>query len=129
MYASFACTEDSTAQHHKSEKGNKNRNFLVRWFYKYYWFFGYLCFGAEFTYILLLVHECLQETKDTTSGTSTSSVSSFWQSCIQWGLIVCVPGCAAKQVVNVAQLSSSCYAIAAYDAVQKNGRSHETKKA
>eukprot|EP00977_Amphora_coffeiformis_P011394 scaffold2760_cov167-Amphora_coffeaeformis.AAC.8 len=50
MYASLSC-----GQHHKSEEGNKERNFLVRWFYKYYWFFGYLCVGAEFTYVLLFL--------------------------------------------------------------------------
>jgi CDP-diacylglycerol--inositol 3-phosphatidyltransferase len=35
--------------HHKSEDGNKKKNVLVRWFYKHYLFFGYLCCGAEFT--------------------------------------------------------------------------------
>lgn len=99
MYASLSC-----GQHHKSEEGNKGRNFLVRWFYKYYWFFGYLCVGAEFTYILLFL---LQHVPD------------HARALIQIGLVVCVPGCAAKQAVNAAQLASSCYAIAAFDAEQK----------
>ena len=99
MYASLSC-----GQHHKSEEGNKGRNFLVRWFYKYYWFFGYLCVGAEFTYILLFLLQY---------------VPAEAQGLVKVGLLICVPGCAAKQFVNVAQLASSCYAIAAFDAEQK----------
>lgn len=102
MYASLAC---SSGAHHKSEEGNKGRNFLVRWFYKYYFFFGYLCVGAEFTYILLFLQR---------------HVTSEWQMYVQGGLLVCVPGCAMKQAVNVAQLLSSAHAIAAYDAEMKN---------
>jgi hypothetical protein len=49
MHSSLALT----GAHHKSLEGNKGKNFLVRWFYQYYWFFGYLCVGAELTYILL----------------------------------------------------------------------------
>ena len=99
MYASLSC-----GQHHKSEAGNKGRNFLVRWFYKYYYFFGYLCCGAEFTYMLLLVKRHAPDE---------------WQIWVQLGLAVCVPGCVAKQFVNVAQLTSSCYAIATSDAEAK----------
>ena len=35
---------------------------------------------------------------------------------IDWFLFVCLPGCIMKQLVNIAQLSSSCYAIANHDA-------------
>jgi hypothetical protein len=41
-------------------------------------------------------------------------------------LYICVPGCVAKQAVNVAQLCSSCHTIAAWDAQQHNER--EKKK-
>ena len=99
MYASLSC-----GQHHKSEEGNRGRNFLVRWFYKYYWFFGYLCVGAEFTYILLFL---LQH------------VPPQFQGMVKIGLMICIPGCTMKQLVNVAQLTSSCHAIAAFDAEQK----------
>lgn len=95
--------------HHKSDEGNKGKNFLVRWFYKYYYFFGYLCVGAEFTYILLYVRLHF----------TPSSPSSFTNS-LATGLqilqILCVPGCFLKQLVNIAQLASSCFAIAQHDA-------------
>lgn len=96
MHSSLALGE-----HHKSAEGNKNKNFLVRWFYQYYWFFGYLCVGAEFTYILLYLR---------------LHVSLGW---VDVALMICGPGCVAKQLVNIAQLSSSCYAIAAHDAKAK----------
>ena len=103
MYASLSGGQ----HHHKSSAGNQNRHFLVRWFYQYYWFFGYLCVGAEFTYILLLVHHYMD--------------SDDWRRLlVQAGLVICAPGCLAKQVVNVAQLLSSCHAIAQQDAQAKN---------
>ena len=91
--------------HHKSAEGNKGKNFLVRWFYQYYAFFGYLCVGAEFTYMLMYVrlHLPLDAPK-------------IFQDATLFVLMACVPGCLAKQAVNVAQLSSSCYTIAAFDA-------------
>lgn len=100
MYASLS----AGGHHHKSEAGNEGRNFLVRWFYKYYWFFGYLCVGAEFTYILLLLQQYAPDA---------------WQPVVAAGLLICLPGCVAKQFVNVAQLASSCHAIASADAVTK----------
>lgn len=105
MYASLACNTDGQ-QHHKSEEANAGRNFLVRWFYKYYWFFGYLCVGTEFTYILLLLWPYVGD--------------GFAASVIKWGLRLCTPACVAKQVVNVAQLTSAAHAIAAHDAMRQN---------
>jgi len=95
--------------HHKSAQGNEGKNVLVRWFYKYYWFFGYLCVGAEFTYILLYVR--LHMPPD---------ASKLLQQASLWLLIGCVPGCLAKQAVNLAQLSSSCHSIARHDAELAN---------
>lgn len=89
-------------EHHKSDEGNVGKNFLVRWFYKYLWFFGYLCVGAEFTYVMLFVRKHLE----------LLFLDLF--------LVVCVPGCIAKQFVNVAQLLSACGAIARRDAEQIN---------
>ena len=40
-------------KHHKSEEGNQGRNILVRYFFRYVWFFGYLSVGAECTYIMM----------------------------------------------------------------------------
>lgn len=89
-------------QHHKTEEGNVGKNFLVRWFYKYYWFFGYLCVGAEFTYVLLYLRKHIQ------------------LQLLDLVLAVCIPGCVAKQFVNVAQLLSAFGAIARHDAEQIN---------
>jgi CDP-diacylglycerol--inositol 3-phosphatidyltransferase len=93
--------------HHKSVEGNKGKNFLVRWFYKYIWFFGYLCVGAEFTYILLYVHLYMRVSSTTLIVISTG---------LKVLLVVCAPGCIMKQLVNIAQLVSSCRAIANHDA-------------
>jgi CDP-diacylglycerol--inositol 3-phosphatidyltransferase len=93
--------------HHKSDEGNKGKNFLVRWFYKYYYFFGYLCVGAEFTYVLLYVRLHF---------VPSSPFTTFIASGLQIFLIACIPGCIMKQLVNIAQLASSCCAIAQYDA-------------
>ena len=93
--------------HHKSDEGNKGKNVLVRWFYKYYYFFGYLCVGAEFTYILLYVRLHF---------VPSSSFTDFIAFGLQIFLIICIPGCFLKQLVNIAQLASSCCAIAQHDA-------------
>jgi len=96
----------SLGKHHKSEDGNEGRNFLVRWFYKYYFFFGYLCVGAEFTYIVAYVIQFTAE---------------HWiHPVLKVALWVIVPGCVLKQFVNAMQLSSACYAVAQYDADLKN---------
>eukprot|EP00934_Nitzschia_sp_Nitz4_P001716 Nitzschia sp. Nitz4//scaffold22_size323478//306168//306929//NITZ4_000592-RA/size323478-augustus-gene-0.217-mRNA-1//1//CDS//3329543192//1716//frame0 len=95
-------------QHHKSDEGNEGRNFLVRWFYKYYYFFGYLCVGAEFSYILAYVLQFEEELP-------TWSVPF-----VKFSLAALLPGCVMKQAVNVAQLQSACYAVAEHDAAGKN---------
>jgi CDP-diacylglycerol--inositol 3-phosphatidyltransferase len=97
-------------QHHKSQVGNADRNFLVRWFYQYYWFFGYLCVGAEFTYVLLYVKRHLDDT----------SCPYVLRLGIDLFLAMCIPGCLAKQIVNTAQLLSACSAIASHDAAEIN---------
>jgi CDP-diacylglycerol--inositol 3-phosphatidyltransferase len=110
MYASL-----TAGAHHKSAAGNEGRNFLVRWFYQYYYFFGYLCVGAEFTYVLLYV---------------ISFVADKWKGLVQAGLLITTPGCLAKQCVNLAQLVSAAYAIAAHDAEDKqneNGTAEQGK--
>jgi hypothetical protein len=93
-------------KHHKSDEGNEGRNFLVRWFYKYYYFFGYCCVSAEFTYIFAYA---IQFTRG------------LWcHSLLQFLLVVCIPGCTMKQAVNVMQLQSACYIVAQSDADSKN---------
>lgn len=106
--SSHWCQMQSTAKsHHKSSDGNKGRSFLVRWYYHYYWFFGYLCVGAEFTYICLYIQQYVEE--ETLLARCNSAL-----------LYACLPGCVLKQVVNMAQLCSACHAVAAYDAQQRN---------
>jgi CDP-diacylglycerol--inositol 3-phosphatidyltransferase len=109
--ASHWCQMNSASiceTHHKSKHGNQGRNVIVRCYYQYYWFFGYLCVGAEFSYICFYVRLHLQD------------VNSFWASVNTALLYACLPACLMKQVVNLAQLLSACYAVASYDAKQKN---------
>lgn len=120
MYSTIAI--GSIQQHHKSIDGNKDKNIIVQWYYKYYWFFGYLCVGAELTYVLLyakLQFEYEQQQQQ--------SISQFWLLVYRFSvalLIVCIPGMIAKQIVNVAQLLSSCYAIAKYDAIKASSKTN-----
>jgi CDP-diacylglycerol--inositol 3-phosphatidyltransferase len=111
MYATL-----SLGLHHKSEEGNADKNVLVRWFYRYYWFFGYLCCGAEFTYVLLLVRSRTLDSKGLLNLLSAENTVRL----VDFALVVTVPGCLAKQAVNVTQLSSACYAIADADAAAKS---------
>ena len=55
---------------------------------------------------------------DTTSGIEDDYT--IIQSYVEYFLMVSTPACAVKQVVNVSQLCSSCYAVAEHDAKQKN---------
>jgi CDP-diacylglycerol--inositol 3-phosphatidyltransferase len=91
--------------HHKSKKSNEGRNIIVRWYYQYYAFFGYLCVGAEFTYIFqyILLH-CHQD------------YPPILVTAIKILLHLVMPGCLMKQVVNLFQLSSACYLVANQDA-------------
>jgi CDP-diacylglycerol--inositol 3-phosphatidyltransferase len=110
----------SLGAHHKSKEGNADKNFLVRWFYQYYYFFGYLCVGAEFTYILVYVQ---LHFSNNNAGLNDDDASSYdrivhlIRNAVRVLFVVCLPGCVAKQLVNLAQLLSSCYAIAHHDAV------------
>lgn len=106
--ASHWCQMYSTAAlgaHHKGDAANATRNFLVRAYYGSYPFFGYLCVGAEFTYIFAYVHQF--------------SKNSWYHSILEALLLTCLPGCMLKQVVNVMQLASACYAVAQSDAKMK----------
>lgn len=106
MYSSSLVKDGA---HHKSEEGNKGRNILVQWFYKYYWFFGYLCVGAEFTYICLYV-------------VRFAPLDSLAHTAALYLLYACIPGCAAKQGVNFFQLTSACYLVAEEDAKERTNK-------
>lgn len=77
-----------------------------------YPFFGYCCVGAEFTYVALYILAHLNNATGTRYGIIKMGVEYF--------LMVSAPACAVKQVVNVSQLCSSCYAVAEQDAKVKN---------
>jgi hypothetical protein len=86
-------------------------------------FFGYLCVGAEFTYVVLyaLVH-CWQAGGNSSISSSSDVVvvgPVITKSLLTF-LAVCVPGCVLKQLVNVMQLLSAGYAIAKGDADMYN---------
>ena len=100
--------------HHKSEAGNEGRHFLVQWFYKYYWFFGYLCVGAEFTYICLYV---IQH--------ATPQDNTLLYNAALYLLYACLPGWFAKQWVNLFQLLSACEIVAQHDAREINKKNHQ----
>ena len=98
-------------QHHKSAETLKNRNILLRWYYAIYPLFGYCCVGTEFFYIFLYLYYW----------TSNEVV---WKLCM-WA---CAPACVMKNIINVAQLTSACYAIAEIDTKEKNGAGGSTKR-
>jgi len=110
----------SLGVHHKSDQGNQQNHFLVQWFYKYYYFFGYLCVGAEFTYLLLYARQRIVVAALAAAAAGRNDSMAFWQQTIDSALVVTVPGCLAKQAVNVMQLISACRQIARKDAEQAN---------
>jgi hypothetical protein len=59
--------------------------------------------GAEFTYVIAFVIQFTEEYQQ---------IHSILKSLL-WTV---VPGCFLKQLVNIMQLSSACYAVAQYDA-------------
>lgn len=83
---------------------------IQRWFYAYYWFFGYLCVGTEFAYMMLYARNHVKDAPQ------------ILQNAMSCFLAVCIPACLAKQAVNVAQLMSACQAVANYDAEQINNK-------
>ena len=110
--SSHWCQMYSTAAlnlHHKSKEGNQGRFFLVQWYYEIYLFFGYCCVAAEFSYVCLYVLAHADPNKDALSYTICDNL-----------LRICVPGLITKNIVNVFQLTSSCYAVAEHDAKLRN---------
>lgn len=109
--------------HHKSRNSNAGRNMLVQWYYHYYSFFAYLCVGAEFTYIFTYILRHLPPPNTTVLLNRREVGRSSWWYAVAYTLLKClwygcIPGCVLKQIVNVAQLSSACHAVARFDALQ-----------
>mmetsp|Transcript_35067 Transcript_35067/g.84908 ORF Transcript_35067/g.84908 Transcript_35067/m.84908 type:complete len:196 (+) Transcript_35067:2575-3162(+) len=91
--------------HHKGDGANAGRNFIVRLYYGNYFFFGYLCVATEILYIVAYAFQF-------TEGMSCHQL-------LQGILWVSFPGCLLKQLVNLMQLFSACYAVAQKDAKSK----------
>jgi CDP-diacylglycerol--inositol 3-phosphatidyltransferase len=98
--------KESETRHHKAVP--PMRNIIVRVFYGVYIFFGFCCVGAELFYVFLYLlhpsHKTAEEAPQLHAFLST----------LCW--YVWLPGCACKQVVNLAQLTSAAWAIAEKDA-------------
>ena len=104
MYASASAPKGQ--QHHK--KVAEDRNFLLRWFYGVYVFFGFCCVGAELFYVGLFALKYLAP------GGAAAELAG--------GLVwyVWFPGCVCKNAVNVAQLCSAAHVLASRDAARRN---------
>jgi CDP-diacylglycerol--inositol 3-phosphatidyltransferase len=89
----------SVTSHHKSNEALQHRNPILRLYYSIYPLFGYCCVGTECFYILLYINYHF-------SSGLLENICFY----------VCFPACVLKQIVNVIQLSSAAYAIAAEDA-------------
>eukprot|EP00656_Telonema_subtile_P018082 TRINITY_DN19743_c0_g1_i4.p1 TRINITY_DN19743_c0_g1~~TRINITY_DN19743_c0_g1_i4.p1 ORF type:complete len:182 (-),score=45.06 TRINITY_DN19743_c0_g1_i4:101-646(-) len=112
-FSSHWCAMYSAAiggAHHKSAEATKDKFFLMRWYYEVYAFFGYCCVGQEFFYILLFVLAPGHNFNPVVAGVSLSQLC--WYGC--------GPAWALKQIVNVFQLTSSCYSLAEQDIAAKN---------
>jgi hypothetical protein len=66
--------------------------------------------GAEFTYVTIYGLKRISESGD------LSPLMLIVETAGKMFLCIAVPACATKQIVNVSQLCSSCYAVAEYDA-------------
>jgi CDP-diacylglycerol--inositol 3-phosphatidyltransferase len=108
----YSTTSQQT--HHKSAEGNANRFFLVQLYYSSYPFFGYCCVGAEFTYITIYI--LVRMRAEEIGGGLLEMIKVAGE----WFLYLAIPACVVKQIVNMSQLCSSCYAVAEYDAKTKN---------
>ncbi len=71
--------------------------------------------GAEFTYVALYILARVNIVN-----ASETEYHGIIKMGVEYFLLVSAPACAVKQVVNVSQLCSSCYAVAEQDAKMKN---------
>ncbi|CAI5732005.1 unnamed protein product [Hyaloperonospora brassicae] len=98
----------SSRGHHKLVPAE--RNFLLRFYYGCYPFFGFCCVGAELFYILLYVLHF-----DPALMIPVINVP-----VMQLCYYVCLPACVCKSFTNVAQLCSAAHSIASEDAALVN---------
>ncbi|KAI9907249.1 hypothetical protein PsorP6_016629 [Peronosclerospora sorghi] len=93
----------SSRGHHKLV--STERNWLLRFYYGCYPFFGFCCVGTELCYILLYVLHF----------NPTVLLPIINVPVMQLCYYVCLPACVCKNLINVAQLCSAAHSIAAKD--------------
>jgi hypothetical protein len=101
--------------------------FLVNFYYTHYWFFAYCCVGAETVYLaLLLLSKELYRSWPLVglpiSGGFLSPLGAGYNGPLALSsvvLLLCAPGWAIKQIVNVSQLCSSADIIVQYDLAKR----------
>ncbi|ETI50920.1 hypothetical protein, variant [Phytophthora nicotianae CJ01A1] len=98
----------SSRGHHKVVAAE--RNFLLRFYYGCYPFFGFCCVGTELFYILLYVLHF----------DPTLLIPFINVPVMQLCYYVCLPACVCKNITNVAQLCSAAYSVAAEDVALAN---------
>jgi len=114
-------------EHRKSHKdASKSGLFIVNFYYTHYWFFGYCCVGAELMYLALYLlhvpryqhHPALPIDGNFLASITGASGFRGPLSLTSLVALLCFPGWAIKQIVNVVQLCSAARIIV----------EHETKK-
>lgn len=104
--------------HHKSS----SQNFIVRFYYSQYWFFGYCCVGAEFFYILMYAYYFVDQNSVLNSFTNGFPVHGSGGLVYKVAMYGMLPGCVLKQFVNMCQLGAASTSIAAADAEDHNAK-------
>ncbi|CAM9940742.1 unnamed protein product [Ectocarpus fasciculatus] len=100
--------QDVVEKHHKSTATLKRRNILIRTYYDNLPFFAFCCIGAELFYVLLyLLHFVSEESR----AFAPLRTFCFW---------LCLPACALKQFVNIAQIFSAASCLALEELDQKD---------
>lgn len=66
--------------------------------------------GTEFTYVAIYILARL----------NALNQYETIRICCEYFLMIAIPACITKQIVNVSQLCSACHAVAMHDAAQKN---------
>ncbi|KAF4319821.1 hypothetical protein BBO99_00005838 [Phytophthora kernoviae] len=98
----------SSRGHHKLVPAE--RNFLLRFYYGCYPFFGYCCVGAELFFILLYVLHF----------NPTLLIPFINVPVMKLCYFVCLPACIFKNIINVAQLCSAAHSVASEDVAHAN---------
>lgn len=106
MYSSI-----KSGAHHKSDKAQTN--FIMRLYYGNFYFFGYLCVGAEVFYIALYL---LAFSDDSGIGGFGGYLAVYF---IRAVVYLCAPGNFLKQFVNVVQLLGAADLCVARDVAEK----------